>query len=52
MLKPNVFDGTNYKRWRQRCTLWMTSLHYFYVVEPRAVGLHTPEEEIRSMMLM
>jgi hypothetical protein len=45
MLKPNVFDCTNYKRWRQRCILWMTSMHCFYVVEPRAVGPHTPEEE-------
>jgi hypothetical protein len=23
----------------------MTSMHCFFVVEPRAVGLHTPEEE-------
>jgi hypothetical protein len=45
MLKPNVFYGTNYKRWRQRCILWMTSMHCFYVVEPRDVGLHTPEED-------
>jgi hypothetical protein len=45
MLKPNVFDGSNYKRWRQRCILWMTSMHCFFVVEPRAVGPHTPEED-------
>jgi hypothetical protein len=45
MLNPNVFDGTNYKRLRQRCILWMTSMHYNYVVEPRAVGPHTPEED-------
>jgi hypothetical protein len=30
MLKPNVFYGSNYKRWRQRCTLWMTSMHCFF----------------------
>jgi hypothetical protein len=45
MLKPNVFDGSNYKRWRQSCILWMTSMHCFFVVEPRAVGPHTPEED-------
>jgi hypothetical protein len=45
MLKPNVFYGSNYKRWRQRCILWMTSMHCFFVVEPRAVGPHTPEED-------
>jgi hypothetical protein len=46
MLKPNVFVGTHYKRWRQRCMLWMTSMHCFHVVEPRSVGPHTPEEEL------
>jgi hypothetical protein len=45
MLKPNVFDGSNYKRWRQRSILWMTSMHCFFVVEPRAVGPHSPEED-------
>jgi hypothetical protein len=45
MPKPNVFDGSNYKIWRQRCILWMTSMHCFSVVEPRAVGPHTPEED-------
>jgi hypothetical protein len=33
MLKPNVFDDYNYKRWRQRSILWMTSMHCFFVVE-------------------
>jgi hypothetical protein len=45
MLKPNVFDVSNYKRWRQRCILWMTSMNCFFVVETRAVGPHTPEED-------
>jgi hypothetical protein len=45
MLKPNVFYGSNYKRWCQRCILWMTSMHCFFVVEPRVVGPHTPEED-------
>ena len=45
MLKPNVTEGTHYKRWRQRCILWLTAMHCYFIVEPRAVGLHTPDEE-------
>ena len=45
MLKPNVFEGTHYKRWGQRCILWLTSMHCYFVAEPRAVGPHTPDEE-------
>ena len=45
MLKPNVFEGTHYKRWRQRCILWLTAMHCYFVVERRSVGPHTPEED-------
>jgi len=45
MLKPNVFEGTHYKRWRQRCILWLSAMHCYFVAEPRVVGPHTPEEE-------
>jgi hypothetical protein len=45
MLKPNVFDCTRYKRWRQRCILWLTAMHCYFVAEPRAAGPQTPEEE-------
>ena len=45
MLKPNVFEGTHYKRWRRRCILWLTSLHCYFVAEPRAIGPHTPDKE-------
>jgi hypothetical protein len=45
MLKPNVFEGTHYKRWQQRCILWLTSMHCYFVAEPRAVGPHTPNED-------
>ena len=45
MLKSNVFEGTHYKRWRQRCILWLTAMHRYFVAEPRSVGPHTPEEE-------
>ena len=45
MLKPNVFEGTHYKRWRQRCILLLTSMHCYFIAEPRTVGPHTPDEE-------
>ena len=44
MLKPNVFEGTHYKRC-QRCILWLTAMHCYFVAEPRSLGPHTPEEE-------
>ena len=44
MLKPNVFEGTHYKRWRQRCILWLTAMHCYFVAEPRSVGPHIPKE--------
>jgi hypothetical protein len=44
MLKPNVIEGTHYKRWRQRCILWLTSMHCYFVAKPRAVGPHTPDK--------
>ena len=47
MLKPNTFEGAHYKRWRQRCILWFTSMHCFFVVEPRPLGIHTAEDEQR-----
>ena len=47
MLKPNTFEGAHYKRWRQRCILWFSSMHCFFVVEPRPLGPHTAEDEQR-----
>ena len=35
MLKPNTFEGAHYKRWRQRCILWFTSMHCFFVGQNR-----------------
>ena len=45
MLKPNVFEGTHYRRWWQRCILWLTATHCYFIAEPRVVGPHPPEEE-------
>ena len=43
--KTKCFWGTHYKRWHQRCILWLTAMHRYFVAEPRSVGSHTPKEE-------
>ena len=45
MLKPNIFEGTHYKRWQEKCILWLTAMHCYFLAEPRSVGPHTQEEE-------
>jgi hypothetical protein len=35
LLKPTSFEGTHYKRWRQKTILWLTSMRCFYVVQER-----------------
>jgi hypothetical protein len=32
MLKPNVSDGSNYKRWKQRVTYWLTAMSIMHVI--------------------
>jgi hypothetical protein len=45
LLKPTPFEGTHYKRWRQKCILWLTSMNCFHVVQERAIGPQTSEEK-------
>ncbi|XP_039787042.1 uncharacterized protein LOC120653349 [Panicum virgatum] len=42
-----TYMGAHYKRWRQRCVLWLTAMHYYFVVEPRPLGPHTAKDEQR-----
>jgi hypothetical protein len=32
-LKPNVFDGTNYKRWVCKLELWLISMSIWFITE-------------------
>jgi hypothetical protein len=32
-LKPNAFDGSNYKQWRDRMILWLTVMNIIHVVK-------------------
>jgi hypothetical protein len=43
-LKPNAFDGSNYKRCRDRMILWLTSMNIIHVANGKTEQF-TPEEE-------
>jgi hypothetical protein len=45
LLKPTPFEGTHYKRWRQKTILWLTSMRCFYVVQERPAGVPTADEQ-------
>ena len=44
-LKPNVFDGINYKRWVGRLELWLTAMNVWFITNERPVGPHTSAED-------
>jgi hypothetical protein len=31
-IKPKPFDGSNFKRWRELATLWLTAMNVMYVI--------------------
>jgi hypothetical protein len=43
-LKPNTFDGSNYKRWCDRMILWLTAMNIIHVANGKPEQI-TPEEE-------
>jgi hypothetical protein len=43
-LKPNAFDGSNYKRWCDRMILWLTAMNIIHVTNGKPEQF-TPEEE-------
>ena len=43
-IKPNIFDGSNYKCWRERVTLWLTAMNIMHVIQGKPEQF-TPEEE-------
>ena len=44
-LKPNSFDGTNYKRWVRKLELWLISMSVWFITEGPTTGPHTLEDE-------
>jgi len=43
-LKPNDFDGTNYKIWRAKIVLWLTAMNCYHMAQAKPEQF-TPEEE-------
>jgi hypothetical protein len=43
-LKPNAFDGSNYKRWHDRMLLWLTAMNISHVAKGKPEQF-TPDEE-------
>jgi hypothetical protein len=43
-LKPNAFDGSKYKRWRDRMILWLTTINIIHVTKGKPEQF-IPEEE-------
>jgi hypothetical protein len=35
-IKPKPFDGSNFKRWRELATLWLTAMNVMYVTTEKA----------------
>ena len=42
-IKPPPFDGSNYKRWRERLILWLTAMRLMHVTKGKP-DQFTPEE--------
>ena len=49
-LKPDDFDGTNYKRWRAKMVLWLTAMNWYHAAQGKPEQF-TPEEEQRFMAI-
>ena len=47
-LKPDDFDGTNYKIWRAKMVLWLTAMNFYHAAQ-RKPKQFTPEEEQRCV---
>ena len=42
-LKPFVFEDVNYRRWRARVVLWLTTMNYFHASKGKREGELTAE---------
>ena len=44
-LKPNDFDGTNYKRWHAKMVLWLTAMNCYHVAQGKPEQLACEDEQ-------
>jgi hypothetical protein len=35
-IKPKPFDGSNFKRWHELATLWLTTMNVMYIISGKA----------------
>jgi hypothetical protein len=49
ILKPSIFNSTNFKRWRDRMVLWLTAMNVFHIAWEKPETSETPEVEQTSM---
>jgi hypothetical protein len=49
-IKPKPFDGSNFKRWRQLATLWLTAMNVMYVTTGKATEGVSEENSMRMII--
>jgi hypothetical protein len=51
ILKPSVFNGTNYKRWHDRMILWLMAMNVYHIAQEKPGPFETPEAEQTFMAI-
>lgn len=51
-IKPSVFDGPKYKRWREKVTLWLTAMNIMYVVQGKPEQVSQEEFEAADNLFL
>jgi hypothetical protein len=50
ILKPSIFNRTNFKRWHDRMILWLIAMNVFHVAQEKPETFETPEVEQTFMV--
>jgi hypothetical protein len=51
-LKPNIFDGMNYKRWVRKVELWFILMSIWFITEGPSVGRTLSRRRERTRQLI
>lgn len=46
VLKPNVFEDLNYKRWHAKAVLWLMAMNFFHASKSKPKGTLTLEHGV------
>jgi hypothetical protein len=52
ILKPSVFNGTNFKRWHDRMILWLMAMNVYHIAQEKPGTFVTPERSKLSWRLI